>query len=130
MVKPTNSEQGKGITVGVTEAEALDAAIEKASRFSDRVLLESFQPGQDLRIVVINYKVSAAVRKPAQFVGDGQHDVRTLLEKQSRRRQAATGGESRIPIDAETERCLAQQGVYAGFRRRKRPRHRHGAQNR
>jgi len=111
VVKPTNGEQGKGITVGVTEAEALEAAIEKAGHFSDRVLLESFQPGQDLRIVVINYKVvAAAVRKPAQFVGDGQHDARTLLEKQSRRRQAATDGESHIPIDAETERCLMEQG--------------------
>ncbi|MCP5419407.1 MAG: N-acetylglutaminylglutamine synthetase [Gammaproteobacteria bacterium] len=111
VVKPTNSEQGKGITVGVTDSETLETAVVKAQRFSDRVLLESFQPGQDLRIVVINYKVvAAAVRKPAQFVGDGQNDARTLLEKQSRRRQAATGGESHIPIDAETERCLAEQG--------------------
>jgi len=111
VVKPTIGEQGKGISVGVSDAEALDAAIAKAEQFSDRVLLESFQPGQDLRIVVINYKVvAAAVRKPAQFIGDGQNDARTLLEKQSRRRAAATGGESHIPIDAETERCLTQQG--------------------
>ncbi|MGQ9371917.1 hypothetical protein [Azospirillum sp. ST 5-10] len=33
-----------------------------------------------------------------------------LIEAQSRRRAAATGGESRIPIDAETERCVHDAG--------------------
>ena len=37
--------------------------------------------------------------------------VQELIEKQSRRRLAATGGESRIPLDEETERCLALQGL-------------------
>jgi hypothetical protein len=37
--------------------------------------------------------------------------VRELIERQSRRRQAATGGESSIPLDAETERALAAQGL-------------------
>jgi D-alanine-D-alanine ligase-like ATP-grasp enzyme len=36
--------------------------------------------------------------------------VRDLIERQSRRRAAATGGESTIPLDAETERCLAEAG--------------------
>jgi len=36
--------------------------------------------------------------------------VRELIEYQSRRREAATGGESKIPIDAETERCVAEAG--------------------
>ncbi|MGB8433563.1 MAG: N-acetylglutaminylglutamine synthetase, partial [Burkholderiales bacterium] len=30
--------------------------------------------------------------------------------RQSRRRAAATGGESRIPVDAETERCVRRAG--------------------
>src|SRR5690606_28224204 len=80
-------------------------------RFSERVLLESCHPGQDLRVVVINHRVvAAAVRKPARICGDGIHDARTLIEKQSRRRAAATGGESQIPIDGETERQLAARG--------------------
>ena len=37
--------------------------------------------------------------------------VRALIDKQSRRRAAATGGESRIPLDAETERCIVAQGA-------------------
>lgn len=110
VVKPATGEQGKGITVGVSDADTLATAIDKAMRYGDRVLLESFEPGEDLRIVVINYRVvAAAVRKPAEIMGDGIHDARTLIEKQSRRRAAATHGESSIPIDDETERCLGEQ---------------------
>ena len=36
------------------------------------------------------------------MIGDGQHTVADLIERQSRRRAAATGGESRIPLDDMT----------------------------
>ena len=112
VVKPTSAEQGKGISVGVTNEENLRAAITHAQRYADRVLLESFHPGEDLRVVVINYRVvAAAVRRPPTIVGDGVHDARTLIEKQSRRRQAATQGESRIPLDKETEQCLSRYNL-------------------
>lgn len=111
VVKPSDGEQGKGIAVNLTTSEELETAIENAGRFGEHVLLEQFCSGQDLRIVVINHKVvAAAVRRPASVVGDGQSTVAQLIEKQSRRRAAATGGESRIPMDGETRRCLAGQG--------------------
>jgi D-alanine-D-alanine ligase-like ATP-grasp enzyme len=75
------------------------------------VLLESLQPGRDLRIVVIGFEVvAAAMRRPPQVIGDGKHNLAKLIEKQSRRRMAATNGESRIPVDEATERYLAEQG--------------------
>ena len=111
VVKPVDGEQGKGIAVNLTSIEEVETAIENASRFGERVLLEQFCEGQDLRIVVINHQVvAAAVRQPASVVGDGQSTIAELIDKQSRRRAAATGGESRIPVDAETRRCLAGQG--------------------
>ena len=36
--------------------------------------------------------------------------MRELIEKLSRRREAATGGESKIPMDAETERSVKLAG--------------------
>ena len=36
--------------------------------------------------------------------------MRTLIAKQSRRRRTATGGESSIPLDAETRRCVESAG--------------------
>ncbi|MGA9574613.1 MAG: N-acetylglutaminylglutamine synthetase [Lysobacterales bacterium] len=111
VVKPANGEQGKGITVGVEDSGAIPAAIKKARRYCDRVVLESYHPGLDLRVIVINEEmVAAAIRRRARIVGDGQNTAKTLIEKQSRRRSAATEGESRIPIDDETEKCLAAKG--------------------
>lgn len=112
VVKPAFGEQGRGISVDVRTEDHLRSAIDTAHQEGGAVLLESFCPGQDLRIVVIGYEVvAAAIRKPAEVVGDGQADLKTLIERHSARRSAATGGESRIPLDAETERCLAAQGL-------------------
>lgn len=111
VVKPARGEQGRGISVGLSTPEEVAAAIEQARVVSDRVLLEQFVEGQDLRLVVINYRlVAAAVRQPARVVGDGKHPVRDLIAAQSRRRSAATGGESSIPMDAETERTIRLAG--------------------
>src|SRR5690606_7963115 len=53
---------------------------------------------------------AAAIRRPPCVVGDGRKSLKALIEQQSRRRAAATGGESTIPIDEETLRCLAASG--------------------
>ncbi|MEZ0194655.1 N-acetylglutaminylglutamine synthetase [Pseudomonas qingdaonensis] len=112
VVKPLDGEQGNGVAVNLICLQDLDAAIEHARQYDSRVLLESFHEGLDLRIVVIGYEVvAAAIRHPASIVGDGQHAIGALIEAQSRRRQAATGGESKIPLDAETQRTLHAAGV-------------------
>ncbi|HRP77389.1 MAG TPA: N-acetylglutaminylglutamine synthetase [Rhodocyclaceae bacterium] len=111
VVKPVEGEQGKGISVNLTTSEEVERAIARARQICDSVILEQYCAGQDLRIVVIDYQVvAAAVRRPPVVIGDGHSTVLELIEKQSRRRQAATGGESRIPIDDETRRCLRAQG--------------------
>jgi GNAT-family acetyltransferase (TIGR03103 family) len=112
VVKPALGEQGKGISVDVRSEEQLKQAIKRAAEQGGHVVIEEFCSGQDLRIVVIGYKVvAAAIRRPAEVVGDGVATIAQLIERQSARRAAATGGESKIPIDAETERCLTEQGL-------------------
>ncbi|MDN6857102.1 N-acetylglutaminylglutamine synthetase [Pseudomonas sp. CAN2814] len=111
VVKPVDGEQGQGVAVDLRTTEEVEEAIAHARQFDTRVILESYHPGQDLRIVVIGYEVvAAAIRRPAEVIGDGRHSIRKLIEAQSRRRQAATGGESRIPLDGETERTLSAAG--------------------
>lgn len=111
VVKPARGEQGRGVAVDLTTPEEVEQAIQVASQNSDRVLVESFHEGEDLRLIVIGFKlVAAAVRRPATLVGNGRQTVRQLVEHLSRRRAAATGGESRIPLDTETERCVAKAG--------------------
>lgn len=111
VVKPARGEQGAGITVDVRDPEALELAIAKARSVNEEVLLEELVEGDDLRIVVIDFQVAAAaVRRPPRIVGDGVSSVETLIAKLSRRRAAATGGESQIPLDDETTRCVEAEG--------------------
>ncbi|RKT45933.1 N-acetylglutaminylglutamine synthetase [Thiocapsa rosea] len=111
VVKPVRGEQGAGISVDVRDPETLERAIAAARRVCDQVILEEYVAGDDLRIVVIaDQVVAAAIRRPAQVTGTGQHSVRDLIQAQSRRRRAATGGESSIPMDDETKRCVVSAG--------------------
>ncbi len=112
VVKPARGEQGRGIAVGITEPDELLAAIDRARVECRQVLLEEMVDGHDLRIIVIGDEVvAAAIRKPPTVVGDGEQPIRKLIARVDRRRRAATGGESRVPIDAETERALRGQGL-------------------
>ena len=111
VVKPHRGEQGAGITVRVTTDEELDEALVRAGGPGTEILIEEHYEGQDLRLVVIDGKVvAAAVRRPAQVVGTGEATVRDLIESQSASRQAATGGESRIPLDQVTEATVREEG--------------------
>jgi GNAT-family acetyltransferase (TIGR03103 family) len=111
VVKPARGEQGKGITVGVTSTDALERAVALAAQFCPDVLVEELVEGDDLRVVVIDHEVvAAAVRRPAEVVGDGRTEVTELVRSTSRRRERATGGESRIPLDDATAEVVAESG--------------------
>jgi GNAT-family acetyltransferase (TIGR03103 family) len=111
VVKPARGEQGKGITVGVRDTDGMQRAVGLALQFCPDVLVEELVEGDDLRVVVIDHEVvAAAVRRPAEVVGDGRRTVRDLVVSTSRRRERATGGESRIPLDDTTAEVVAETG--------------------
>ncbi|SDD34880.1 GNAT-family acetyltransferase TIGR03103 [Geodermatophilus telluris] len=111
VVKPARGEQGKGITVGVTDDGELERAVAAARLFCPDVLVEELVAGEDLRVVVIDHEVvAAAVRRPAEVVGDGRRTVTDLVRETSRRRERATGGESRIPLDDVTADVVRAAG--------------------
>ncbi len=111
VVKPARGEQGRGITVGVRDEAGLRRAVELALQFCPDVLVEELVPGQDLRVLVIDRAIAAAaVRRPAEVIGDGRSTVTELVRSTSRRRERATGGESRIPLDATTTEVVADAG--------------------
>jgi GNAT-family acetyltransferase (TIGR03103 family) len=114
VVKPTRGEQGKGITVGVTAENGPDelaVALARARQQYPEVLIEQRVQGDDLRLVVIDGRVvAAALRVPPEVIGTGEHSVRDLIAAESRRRSAATGGESRIPQDDLTESTVRDAG--------------------
>ena len=111
VVKPARGEQGNGISVDVRSPEALEKAVAWAGQYCPDVIIESYMQGEDLRLIVIDNKVvAAAVRRPPVIVGTGRHSISELIQKYNRRRASATDGESRIPLDDETRRCIRQAG--------------------
>ncbi len=112
VVKPSYGEKGAGITIDIKTKNELANAIDSARQVGNKVLLEQMVNGQDLRIIVINNDVvAAAVRKPPVIIGDGKLTVYELVQKQSRRREHASHGESRIPIDHELRRTVQNEGL-------------------
>lgn len=112
VVKPSSGEQGRGVSVDIRSPKDLHFAVEQARNIDSNVILEEFVSGQDLRVVVIDHQVVAAsLRIPPVIQGTGRHSVQQLIQKLSRRRSAATGGESKIPLDEETIRTLKHAGV-------------------
>ncbi|SMD01684.1 GNAT-family acetyltransferase TIGR03103 [Desulfocicer vacuolatum DSM 3385] len=111
VVKPARGEQGAGISVDISDPDELKEAVKKAENICSDVLIEEYIQGEDLRVIVIDHKVvAAAVRKPPAITGTGTYTISDLIEKHNRRRMAATDGESKIPDDDETLRCLKKEG--------------------
>jgi GNAT-family acetyltransferase (TIGR03103 family) len=111
VVKPARGEQGAGVNIDIHSLDDMREAIDDARRIDERVLLEEYVHGEDLRVVVIDDEVvAAAVRRAPMVIGSGHDTITRLIEQQSRRRERETGGESHIPMDAETEHAVAEAG--------------------
>lgn len=109
VVKPANGEQGRGVFVDIRTKEDLSKAVKQLEK--EHIIIEEFVEGEDLRIIVIdNAVIAAAVRRPPRVIGTGINTVEELIQSLNRRRMADTGGESSVPVDNETLRCIGEQG--------------------
>ena len=92
VVKPRDGNQGKGVTVNVTTREQLNAAYATAAEFRDDVMIESYLPGSDYRLLVVGSKVVAAARRdPPSVIGDGVRTVRQLVDMVNTDPRRSTG---------------------------------------
>ncbi len=111
VVKPCQGEQGKHVFVDISEEESLLQGLSVIRESHEIPLIQEYVQGHDLRVIVIGgCFVAAAIRRPARVFGDGVSTVESLIGQLDHRRRAATGGESRVQIDSETQRCLKAQG--------------------
>jgi cyanophycin synthetase len=114
VVKPLDSNQGKGVAVNLSRKEQLLDAYAVAAGYSEQVIVERYLPGQDYRLLVVGDRlVAAARREPPSVTGDGVHTVRSLVEKinlDPRRGDGHATSLTRIRLDAVAQAHLASQG--------------------
>ncbi|HYG60947.1 MAG TPA: cyanophycin synthetase, partial [Thermoanaerobaculia bacterium] len=115
VLKPLDGNQGRGVSINLKDAEQVRAAFGVARDISRGVIVESFQPGNDYRILVVDGRVIAvAQRVPGHVVGDGRHTIAELVETVNRDPRRGVGHEktlTRLEIDHQAHRLLAQAGL-------------------
>ncbi|MCK6405609.1 MAG: cyanophycin synthetase [Rhodocyclaceae bacterium] len=114
VVKPQDGNQGKGITVNVSSREDVMKAYESAREHRRHILVERYLPGHDFRFLVIGKNLVAAARRdPAQVIGDGQHNIKELVDIVNADPRRGTGHESsltKIRFDDIAIAHLAKKG--------------------
>ena len=106
VVKPSDGNHGRGVTLDLHEREHVEAAWEVADRHGSEVLVERFVPGQSTGCWSSPARVVAAARGETAWVtGDGVHDVQALVDAQinSDPRRGTTEDHPLDPADAR--RC-------------------------
>jgi cyanophycin synthetase len=114
VVKPLDCNHGHGVSIKLTTPEQVKSAFERARKYSDAVLVESYIPGCDYRMLVVNDQlVAVAKRVPAHVVGDGLHTVQQLVEEANRDPRRGEGHENvltRIELGEMAQSVLAAAG--------------------
>ena len=111
--KPLDGNHGKGASINVKTEEEANAAFEHAKKYSRKIIVEKFITGFDFRILVIDHRfIAAALREPANVVGDGVSTIQQLIEKENMDPRRGYGHENvltEITIDRETTEQLAKK---------------------
>lgn len=114
VVKPQDGNQGKGVTVNIVTRDHLEIAFNAAKEFRRNIMVESYMPGHDFRMLVVGDKLIAAARRDSPFVvGDGVHTIVELVAQintDPRRGDGHATPMTRIRIDEIAVARIAIQG--------------------
>lgn len=115
VIKPRDGNQGKGVTVNISSVDQIPAAFEAAQRIGRRVIVESFLPGHDFRLLVVGQELVAAARRdPPHVIGDGEKTIQELVDiinSDPLRGDGHATSLSKIRLDAIGLATLEEQGL-------------------
>ncbi len=113
VVKPVDTDHGIGVSTSISNEEQLKVALERAFKYSKKVIIEEFFLGKEFRLLVVEGAVRAiAYREPANIVGDGISTLEQLID----RKNVGRGDDYKFPllkikVDDEVTRHLNAQSL-------------------
>lgn len=111
VVKPLVGTDGEGIAMHLDSAEAVRTHIEAFPNLGKHWILEAQIHGEDLRLQYLNGElVAACVRKPCYIIGDGQQNIKSLIDARNTLIQAQNP-DNFIVIDHQVKRRLIAAGI-------------------
>jgi cyanophycin synthetase len=115
VTKPYNGNHGRGITVGLKNADEVRAGFAAAAEHSTSVIVETMLSGADHRLLVVGGElIAATLRTPGQVVGDGVHTVAQLVDLVNADPRRGVGHEkvmTRIELDVQATEMLKRQDL-------------------
>ncbi|HEY6321936.1 MAG TPA: cyanophycin synthetase [Thermoanaerobaculia bacterium] len=115
VVKPLDGNHGKGVSIGLRTAEQVRTAFGEAAEYSSTVIVETFQEGNDYRLLVVNGRLLAvAQRLPGHVIGDGRHTLAELVETVNQDPRRGVGHEkvlTRLELDDQALRLISDAGL-------------------
>ena len=108
VLKPYDGKMGELVFVNIDTYDEFKACFEKIAAENDEVLVEKFLEGKEFRFTFVNGEIVGIVnRVPANVVGDGEHNIKELIElKNEERKRVANPIHKLLEMDEETERVL------------------------
>ena len=89
VVKPASLSGGAGTTAGIRSEEELRAALLRAGRLANRVLVERHVPGDIYRLLFLDGELLDVIRRrPPRVTGDGRSTIEQLIEANNQERIA------------------------------------------
>ncbi|MFT4174665.1 MAG: cyanophycin synthetase [Rhodocyclaceae bacterium] len=83
VVKPTDANHGRGVSLELRDRQTIEAAFHLADREGSDVIVERFISGNEHRLLVVGGRVVAATRGDMIWMtGDGSSTVEQLIEAQ------------------------------------------------
>jgi cyanophycin synthetase len=114
VVKPLDANHGRGVSIDLGNEAAVRAAFEKAQEHASTVIVETYIPGFDHRLLVVNGQlIAVSKRVPGHIVGDGERTVLQLIELVNSDPRRGIGHEkvlTRIELDYQARRLLEARG--------------------
>lgn len=114
VIKPFDSNQGKGVFTNISNEQELLKAFNTASVFSRALIVEKHISGADYRLLIVGGRmVAASERMPPDIVGDGIHTIRQLVDIENENPLRGFDHErplTKIKLDSMSLQVLKKEG--------------------